>query len=100
MAGFDRGRRRLREVKLAGRVVQLQVELRPLPSGGCTFELRPQYRNVNLVTPNRVIVTAAAEHLQRHGIALDAVSCTVYSAALGRKTYMYQLCRASPLAPQ
>jgi hypothetical protein len=81
-----------------GRVVRLQVELRRLPSGGCTFELPPQHREVDLVTPNRAIVTAASEYLQRNGIALDAASCKVYPAALGRKTYMYQLCRATLIA--
>jgi hypothetical protein len=79
-----------------GRVVRLQVELRRLPSGGCTFELPPRYRDIDLATPNRAIVDAAAQHLRRFGIAVDVASCKVYPAALARKTYMYQLCRATP----
>ncbi len=78
-----------------GRVVRLQVELRRLPSGGCTFELPPEHREVDLATPNRAIVDAAAQYLQRYGIALDAASCKVYPAALARKTYMYQLCKST-----
>ena len=74
----------------------MQVELRRLPSGGCTFELPPRYRDIDLATPNRAIVDAAAQHLQRFGIAVDVASCKVYPAALARKTYMYQLCRAIP----
>lgn len=79
-----------------GRVVRLQVELRRLPSGGCTFELPPRQRDIDLAAPNRAIVDAAAQHLQRFGITLDSASCKVYPAALARKTYMYQLCRAIP----
>jgi hypothetical protein len=79
-----------------GRFVRLQVELRHLPSGGCTFELPPQYRGVDLATPDRAIVDAAAQHLQRFGITLDAASCKVYPAALARRTYLYQLCRVMP----
>ncbi|WGG53314.1 glycosyltransferase 87 family protein [Rugamonas sp. DEMB1] len=81
-----------------GRHVRLQVELRRLPFGGCTFELLPQHRAVDLATPNRAIVDVAAQHLQRFGIALDAASCRVYPAALARRTYLYQLCRATPAA--
>ena len=98
--GLTQGAAGCAKLDWLGRVVRLQVELRRLPSGGCTFELPPQHRAVDLVTPNRAIVTAAAEHLQRHGIALDAANCKVYPAALARKTYMYQLCRATPIATQ
>jgi hypothetical protein len=79
-----------------GRIVRLQVELRHLPSGACTFELLPQHRAVDLAMRDRAIVDAAAQHLQRFGIALDAASCKVYPAALARRTYLYQLCRAMP----
>jgi hypothetical protein len=76
--------------------VRLQVEVRHLPSGACTFELPPRYRNVDLATPNRAIVDAAAQHLHRYGIELDPASCKVYPAAIGRRTYQYQLCQATP----
>lgn len=81
-----------------GRIVRLQVEQRSLPSGGCTFELPQQHREVDLATPNRAIVDAAEQHLRRYGIALDAGSCQVYRAGLAARTYMYQLCRATPSA--
>ena len=35
-----------------------------------------------------------------HKIALDVASCKVYPAVLALKTYMYQLCGATPIATQ
>ena len=78
------------------RHVRLQLELSRLPSGGCTFELPADQREVDLATPNRLIVDQATQHLQRFGIALDASSCTLHRAAVGRRTYVYQMCRVTP----
>jgi hypothetical protein len=80
-----------------GRHVRLQAELRRLPHGGCTFDLPSEYRSVDLAAPNRVIADAAAQHLQRFGIEFDVSSCKSYPAALGRRTYMYQLCQVKPV---
>lgn len=77
-----------------GRHVRLQVELRRLPAGGCTFELLPRHR-VDLAAIDRANVAAAASHLGRFGIAFDAASCQAYAAALGREPYPYQLCRVT-----
>lgn len=79
-----------------GRHVRLQVELRHLPSGACTFELLPEHRAVDLVTPDRAIADAAARHLQGYGVGIDVASCKVYRAAVARRTYQYQMCRAMP----
>lgn len=76
-----------------GRHVRLQAELRRLSAGGCTLELPAEYRAADLATPNRAIADAAAQHLQRFGITFDGASCKAYPAALGSRTYMYQLCR-------
>lgn len=79
-----------------GRHVRLQADIRHLPGGACTLELLAQHRNIDLETPNRAIADAAAAHLARHGIALDVASCRAHPAAVGSRTYMYQLCRATP----
>ncbi|MYM67547.1 DUF2029 domain-containing protein [Pseudoduganella sp. FT55W] len=78
------------------RHVRLQADLQRLPTGGCTLALLPQHREIDLLTPNRTIADTAAQHLQRFGIAVDVNSCQAYPAALGRRTYNYQLCRVTP----
>ncbi|MYM36691.1 DUF2029 domain-containing protein [Duganella sp. FT94W] len=79
-----------------GRHIRLQADLRRLPSGGCTLELPQPYRNIDLATPNRAIADAAAAHLANNGLSLDVASCGAYPAAVGSRTYMYQLCRVTP----
>ena len=79
-----------------GRFIRLQVEVRRLPSGGCTFGLLPQHRQVDMAISNRAIVDTATKHLQSYGITLDPDSCKVYPAALARRPYPYQLCRVLP----
>jgi len=79
-----------------GRHVRLQADLQNLPAGGCTLVLPAQYRDIDLATPNRAIADSAARHLQRFGLALDVNSCQAYPAALGNRTYNYQLCRVIP----
>ena len=76
--------------------VRLQADLLRLPTGGCTLALPPQHREIDLRTPNLAIAAAAAEHLQRFGLTVDVSSCQAYPAALGRRTYNYQLCRVTP----
>lgn len=83
------------------RHVRLQALVRRLPAGGCTLELLPQHRQVDMATSNRAIVEAAAKHLESYGVGIDRASCQVYPAALGRRPYFYQLCRALPaMKPQ
>jgi hypothetical protein len=79
-----------------GRHVRLQADLRRMPTGGCTLELPPEYRDIDLATPNRAIADAAATHMARYGVALDVTSCQAHRAAVGSRTYMYQLCRVTP----
>lgn len=78
------------------RHVRLQADLQRLPTGGCTLVLPAQYREVDLATPNRAIANTAAQHLQRFDLAVDLASCQAHPAALGRRTYNYQLCRVTP----
>ncbi|MFK3737882.1 hypothetical protein [Massilia sp. TN1-12] len=83
-----------------GRVVRLQAQVERLPAGGCTLALPPEQREVDLDTPNRAIVAAAAQHLAQYGIGVDAASCRTYGAAVARRTYRYQLCLATPAMNQ
>lgn len=76
--------------------VRFQVELRRLPSGGCTFDLLPQHR-MDLAAVNRELVAAASNHVRSYGLELDAASCTTYPAAIGDEPYPYQLCRVKIL---
>jgi hypothetical protein len=79
------------------RRVRLQVELRRLPGGGCTFDLLPQHRK-DLAAQDRETIARIAEKLPRYGLQLDAASCTGYRAAVGREPYPYLLCRVTALA--
>jgi hypothetical protein len=73
------------------RHVRLQVELRRLPAGGCTFGLLPQHR-IDLAARDRESIGRAAQKLPRYGLQLDTASCTTYQAAVGREPHPYLLC--------
>jgi hypothetical protein len=73
--------------------VRLQVELRRLPSGGCTFDLLPQHR-VDLAAQDRAAIAQAAERLQQYGLQLDTASCSTHRAAVGAEPRPFLWCRA------
>jgi hypothetical protein len=73
--------------------VRLQVELRRLPTGACTFGLLPQHR-VDLAALDRATIAQAAERLQHYGLQLDAASCTTHRAAVGAEPRPFLWCRA------
>lgn len=74
--------------------VRLQVELRRLPAGGCTFDLLPQHRK-DLAALDRETIAKAGQTLMHYGLQVDAASCTSYRAAVGSEPYPYLLCRVS-----
>jgi hypothetical protein len=74
-----------------GRHVRLQAELRRLPSGACTLEPLPQHRE-DLAARDRATLDAATYQMRQAGLRIDAASCKVYPAALGREPYPYRLC--------
>jgi hypothetical protein len=76
------------------RHVRFQAALRTLPSGGCTLDLLPQHRQ-DLAALDREIVGAAARDMARFGLGIDAASCSVYQAAVGKEPYPYQWCRVT-----
>lgn len=80
------------------RHVRFQASLRPLPAGGCTLDLLPAFQ-VDLAAQDRAVVQAAAIELARFGLGIDAASCTIYPAAVGREPYPYQWCRVRQLSP-
>ncbi|MYM21067.1 hypothetical protein GTP46_00185 [Duganella sp. FT135W] len=72
--------------------VRLQVELRRLPSGGCTFDLLPQHR-IDLAAQDRTTIAQAADRLQQYGLQLDAASCVTQPAAIGAEPRPFLWCR-------
>lgn len=83
-AGCDRLERLMRRVRL-------QVELRRLPAGGCTFDLLPQHR-IDLAAQDRATIAAAAQRLQQYGLTLDAASCSTQRAAVGGEPRPFLWC--------
>ncbi|MYM70282.1 hypothetical protein GTP45_26255 [Pseudoduganella sp. FT55W] len=73
--------------------VRLQVELRRLSTGGCTFDLLPQH-GIDLAALDRATIAQAAERLQQYGLQLDAASCTTHRAAVGAEPRPFLWCRA------
>lgn len=73
------------------RRVRLQVELRRLPAGGCTFDLLPQHR-IDLAAQDRATIAAAAQRLQQYGLTLDAASCSTQRAAVGGEPRPFLWC--------
>lgn len=76
---------------------RLQVTLRQLPAGGCTFDLLPQHVQ-DLAALDRATLDEATQHLARYGLQVDGASCSRYAAAMGRQPYPYRLCRVTPAA--
>ena len=76
--------------------VRLGVELRQLPTGGCTFDLLPRHR-VDLPARNADMIAAAAAQVRGYGLQLEAGSCEPYRAFVGREAFPYQLCRVTVL---
>jgi hypothetical protein len=74
------------------RHIRFQAGLRALPAGGCTLELLRQHRQ-DLAALDRDIVGAASRDMARFGLGVDAASCVVYQAAVGKEPYPYQWCR-------
>lgn len=79
--------------RLMGKV-RLQVELRRLPSGGCTFELLPQHR-LDLEALDRAAIVQAAAKLRRYGLVLDEASCGQRPAAIGAEPRPFLWCRVA-----
>jgi hypothetical protein len=77
--------------RLMGKV-RLQVELRRLPGGGCTFDLLPQHR-IDLAAEDRATLAQAAERVRQYGLQLDAASCTTRQAAVGAEPRPFLWCR-------
>ncbi|MHA4869357.1 hypothetical protein ACXZ1M_16820 [Duganella sp. PWIR1] len=71
--------------------VRLQVELRRLPTGGCTFDLLPQHR-VDLAAQDRATIAAAAQRLQEYGLQLDVAACGTHRAAVGAEPRPFLWC--------
>jgi len=72
--------------------VRLQVELRRLPAGGCTFDLLPQHR-IDLAAQDRAAIAQAAQRLQGYGLELDTASCSTQRAAVGAEPRPFLWCR-------
>ncbi|MYM84622.1 DUF2029 domain-containing protein [Duganella sp. FT50W] len=79
--------------RLMGKV-RLQVALRRLPSGGCTFDLLPQHQ-IDLAAQDRATIAQAAEKVRRYGLALDAASCSKQPAAIGDEPRPFLWCRVA-----
>lgn len=77
--------------RLMGKV-RLQVELRRLPDGGCTFDLLPQHR-IDLAAEDRATLAQAAERVRQYGLLLDAGSCVTRQAAVGAAPRPFLWCR-------
>jgi hypothetical protein len=75
--------------------VRLQAELRNLPTGGCTLDLLPEHR-LDLAAMDRELIAQLAQRVRQYGLQLDAASCNIYPAAVGKEPYPYQLCRVTP----
>ncbi|NVM77990.1 hypothetical protein FHW83_003814 [Duganella sp. SG902] len=73
------------------RHVRLQVELRRLPAGGCTFDLLPQHR-IDLAALDRATIEQAAQRLQGYGLRLDTASCGTHRAAVGAEPRPFLWC--------
>ncbi|MRW93932.1 hypothetical protein GJ699_28475 [Duganella sp. FT80W] len=71
--------------------VRLQVELRRLPSGGCTFDLLPQHR-IDLAAQDRATIAQAGQRLQDYGLQLDSDNCTTQRAAVGAEPRPFLWC--------
>lgn len=71
--------------------VRLQVELRRLPGGACTFDLSPQHR-IDLAAQDRATIAQAAQRLQHYGLLLDAASCSTHRAAVGAEPRPFLWC--------
>jgi hypothetical protein len=74
--------------------VRLQVELRRLPAGGCTFDLLPQHR-IDLAALDRAAIAQAAERVQEYGLTLDTSSCSTQPAAVGAGPRPFLWCRVA-----
>ncbi|MEV4783800.1 hypothetical protein [Burkholderia sp. LMU1-1-1.1] len=72
------------------------VEVRNLPDGGCTFDLPPKYR-LDLAALDRAAVERLAQKLPQYGLRLDAGSCAIRQAAVGKEPYPYQMCGVTVL---
>jgi hypothetical protein len=79
--------------RLMGKV-RLQVELRRLPAGGCTFDLLPQHR-IDLAAQDRAAIATAGEKVRRYGLQLDAASCSIQPAAVGAEPRPFIWCRVA-----
>lgn len=79
--------------RLMGKV-RLQVELRRLPAGGCTFDLLPQHR-IDLAAQDRAAIGQAAAHVLNYGLTLDQASCTTHPAAVGSEPRPFLWCRVA-----
>ncbi|MBV7538309.1 DUF2029 domain-containing protein [Duganella sp. sic0402] len=79
--------------RLMGKV-RLQVELRRLPAGGCTFDLLPQHR-IDLAAQDRAAIALAGERVGRYGLTLEAASCASHPAAVGGEPRPFLWCRVA-----
>ena len=75
--------------------LRMQVELRRLPAGGCTFDLLPQHR-IDLAALDRAAIARAAERVRGYGLMLDPASCSMQQAAVGSKPRPFLWCRVTP----
>jgi len=76
------------------RHVRLQVALRRLPAGGCTFDLLPEHR-IDLDALDRATAAQAAAKLSQYGLQMDPASCASHQAAVGAQPRPYALCRVT-----
>jgi hypothetical protein len=72
--------------------VRLQVVLRRLPAGGCTFDLLPQH-DIDLAAQDRATVAQAALRVNLYGLVLDTGSCSMQRAAVGTEPRPFLWCR-------
>lgn len=74
------------------RRVRFQVDMRPLPAGGCTLELQARYQ-LDLAAMDLATEAEAAQQARQYGVEMEPGSCRKYGAAVGAEPYPYRLCR-------
>lgn len=79
--------------RLMGKV-RLQLELRRLANGGCTFDLLPQHR-IDLAAQDRATIAQVADKVRRYGLILDEASCRKQPAAIGTEPRPFLWCRVA-----
>jgi len=79
--------------RLMGKV-RLQLELRRLATGGCTFDLLPQHR-IDLAAQDRATIAQVADKVRRYGLILDEASCRKQPAAIGTEPRPFLWCRVA-----